>query len=373
MSDTLTRECPAKVNLFLRVLAREADGFHGIETLFCRIALADTLEITRAEAGAALTVVGAELGAMETNLAWRAAEAVLHATGRRFGVTMRLTKRIPAGGGLGGGSSDAAAAFLAVNQMAGNAIPIAELLHMAYRLGADIPFFIAGGSCALAWGHGQRMLRLPALPAMPVLLLLPGTPIPTQQAYGWIDEMRHSAGPRGSVALDLDVLRNWSDIARLAGNDFEAAVFGRFPAIRAGFEALAGTHPLLCRMSGSGSTLFAVYRNERDRDDAAMQLGAGTAHHRDDHRRLTSSIVSRLVYRFFCPLVQRQHAGLWSREILVRIQKGQLAKRLHGSPVRNQRRAAHMHQRNPAGQFVQRAEHAPSRCCSRARARLRPA
>jgi 4-diphosphocytidyl-2-C-methyl-D-erythritol kinase len=273
VTDSLTRDCPAKVNLFLRVLAREADGYHGIETFFCRIGLADTLNITRSSSGVSLSVAGADVGPVEQNLAWCAADAVLAATGRRFGVAMELTKRIPAGGGLGGGSSDAAATLLAVNQLANNAIPRSELLHMAYRLGADVPFFMMETGCALAWGHGQRMLRVPALPPMPILLLLPATPVPTTKAYGWIDEMHQSAGPRGSVALDLDVLHNWSDMARLGGNDFEAAVFGKFPAIRAGFEALARTHPLLCRMSGSGSTLFAVYRNERDRDDAAMQLG----------------------------------------------------------------------------------------------------
>lgn len=273
MTDTITRECPAKVNLFLRVLAREADGYHGIETLFCRIGLADTLRIARIDRGVTLAVTGGDGGPVEENLAWRAADAVLAATGRRFGVAIELTKRIPAGGGLGGGSSDAASALLAVNQLANGAVPRAELLHMAYRLGADVPFFLTEAACALAWGHGQRMLKLPPLPGAPMLLLLPGVPVPTAAAYGWIDEMRQSAGRRGGVALDLDVLRSWGDIARLAGNDFEAAVFGRFPAIRAGFEALAGTHPLLCRMSGSGSTLFAVYRNDRDRDDATMQLG----------------------------------------------------------------------------------------------------
>jgi len=129
------------------------------------------------------------------------------------------------------------------------------------------------GSCALAWGHGQRMLRLPPLPPLPVLLLTPEARVSTPDAYGWIDEMRQTAGPRGAVALDLDVLGAWSNVARLAGNDFEAVVFGKLPAIRAAFEALAQTHPLLCRMSGSGSTLFAVYRNVRDRDDAALQVG----------------------------------------------------------------------------------------------------
>jgi 4-diphosphocytidyl-2-C-methyl-D-erythritol kinase len=101
----------------------------------------------------------------------------------------------------------------------------------------------------------------------------PATPIPTAEAYGWVDAARQAAGRRGAVALDLDALSRWGDIGRLAGNDFESAVFGRHPEIRAAFEALAGTRPLVCGMSGSGSTLFAIYRSARDRDDARMLLG----------------------------------------------------------------------------------------------------
>jgi 4-diphosphocytidyl-2-C-methyl-D-erythritol kinase len=274
MTDSITRECPAKVNLFLRVLSREADGYHGIETVFCRVALADTLQMTRTDRGVALAVEGADVGPVESNLAWRAADTVLSATGRKFGVTMRLTKRIPAGAGLGGGSSDAAAALLLTNQLANHAVPRAELLQMAYRLGADVPFFMLESQAALGWAHGQRLLRLPPLKPMPMLLLSPPIAIPTVEAYGWVDQARQHADPRGSIALDLDVLGSWSDIARLAGNDFESAVFGRHPQVRAAFESLVGTSPLLCRMSGSGSTLFAVYRTERDRDDAALQLGS---------------------------------------------------------------------------------------------------
>lgn len=273
MTETLTLDCPAKVNLFLRVLAKEATGYHGIETLFCRVALHDTLEVTRTASGISLVVEGADVGPTEQNLAYRAADAVLATTGRRFGVALRLVKRIPAGGGLGGGSSDAAAALRAVNQLANGAVPAAELLHMANRLGADVPFFLADAPLALAWGHGQRMVRLPALPPKPMLLLFPGASVPTADAYRWVDEVRESDGPRGTVVLDQAVLQSWSDLARLGGNDFEGAVFGRFPQIRAGFEALAGTHPFLCRMSGSGSTLFAVYRTEQDREDAASRLG----------------------------------------------------------------------------------------------------
>ncbi len=273
MTDTLTAECRAKVNLFLRVLAQESDGYHGIETLFCRVSLVDTVSVTRTDRGITLTVEGADVGPPEANLAWRAAEQVLAATAQRFGVAIHLVKRIPAGGGLGGGSSDAAQVLHLVNRLADNAVPRAEVMLMAHRLGADVPFFASEAPLALAWGHGQRMMRLPPLPALPMLLLMPGVHVPTADAYRWVDEIRGTSGTRGAVTLDTDVLSKWSDIARLGGNDFEAAVFGKFPEIRAGFEAMVGTRPLLCRMSGSGSTLFAVYRNARDRDDAVSQLG----------------------------------------------------------------------------------------------------
>jgi 4-diphosphocytidyl-2-C-methyl-D-erythritol kinase len=264
----------AKLNLFLRVLAREADGYHGLETLFCLIDLADELRAERREGrGVTIDVEGAEVGPPAENLAVRAAAAVLSATGDRFAVHLTLTKRIPVRAGLGGGSSDAAATLLAVNRLAGDAVPRHELLQVAAKLGSDVPFFLAGGSLALGWGHGHRFLRLPALPAAPVLLVTPVVPISTAEAYGWVDQARHSAGPRGAVALELDALSSWGDIGRMAGNDFESAVFGRHGEIRAAFEALARTGPLVCRMTGSGSTLFAVYRSARDRDDARMMLG----------------------------------------------------------------------------------------------------
>ncbi|MEO8636218.1 MAG: 4-(cytidine 5'-diphospho)-2-C-methyl-D-erythritol kinase [Gemmatimonadales bacterium] len=263
----------AKLNLFLRVLAREADGFHGIETLFCRISLADELVVERREgADVSLTVEGADCGPADANLAVRAARMVLEATGRSFGAHLTLRKHIPVRGGLGGGSSDAAAALMAVNQLASNAVPRAELLQFAARLGSDVPFFASGGGLALAWGHGERMLRLPPLPAAPALLLIPPVSVSTPDAYRQVDAAWQSAGKRGAVALDLDALQGWGSIGRLAGNDFEFALFGRLPALKAAFEALAGTHPLMCRMTGSGSTLFAIYRTAGERDDARMML-----------------------------------------------------------------------------------------------------
>jgi 4-diphosphocytidyl-2-C-methyl-D-erythritol kinase len=275
MSGTaVTVTAPAKLNLLLRVLAREADGYHGLETLFCLVSLADTLLAERRDGGGVTVAVeGADVGPPEQNLAVRAAAMVLDATGRRFGAHLTLVKRIPVRAGLGGGSSDAAAALLATNMLANGAVPRHELLQFAARLGSDVPFFASGAPLALARGHGERLLRLPPLPSAPALLVTPSVGIGTAEAYGWVDAARQSAGRRGAVALDLDALSSWGDVGRMAGNDFESPVFERVPGIRAAFEALAGTRPLVCRMSGSGSTLFAVYRSARDREDARLILG----------------------------------------------------------------------------------------------------
>src|SRR5512141_3111825 len=273
MPDTARATAHAKVNLLLRILAREADGFHGIETLFCRISLADELTVERTAAGVTLETDATELGPAERNLAVLAAEQVLAATGRRFGVRIALSKHIPVGAGLGGGSSDAAATLLAVNALAGNGVPRHELLQLAARLGSDVPFLMSGAPLALAWAHGDRMMRLPALPAAPMLLVTPPRPVSTAAAYAWLDAARQGPFRRGALTLDLDALSSWGDVGRMAGNDFESPVFEHHPEVRAAFEALAGTHPLVCRMTGSGLTLFAVYRSARDRDDARMMLG----------------------------------------------------------------------------------------------------
>jgi 4-diphosphocytidyl-2-C-methyl-D-erythritol kinase len=275
MTDgVVTLPALAKINLFLRVLSREDDGYHDLETLLCLISLADTIRAERREGrGVTIEVSGADVGVAQENLAVRAAAKVLEATGNRFAIHLTLTKRIPVRAGLGGGSSDAAAALHAVNKLAGDAVPRHELLQFAAQLGSDVPFFLAGAPLALAWGRGERILRLPPLPSSPALLLTPPIPIPTADAYGWVDVARGSAGRRGAVALDLDALSRWGDIGRMAGNDFESPVFGRHREIRAAFEALVTTRPLVCRMSGSGSTLFAIYRSVRDRDDATMILG----------------------------------------------------------------------------------------------------
>jgi 4-diphosphocytidyl-2-C-methyl-D-erythritol kinase len=263
----------AKANLFLRVLARETSGFHTIETLFTLLELADELTVQRIPSGIELVVEGAETGPVESNLAYRAAAMVLDATGRTFGVRMHLVKRIPVGAGLGGGSADGAAALHAVNTLATRAVPGPEILQFAARLGSDVAFLASGAPLALAWGRGERLFRLPAPPTAPALLVIPSFGIETAKAYELLSQGRDWSRGRGPVLLEAAALTTWGGIARLGGNDFEVPVFGKESALRGLFEKLCATRPLLARLSGSGSALIAIYRNEQDRDAAAMEIG----------------------------------------------------------------------------------------------------
>ncbi|MGE5802895.1 MAG: 4-(cytidine 5'-diphospho)-2-C-methyl-D-erythritol kinase [Gemmatimonadota bacterium] len=271
---TLRVMAHAKVNLFLRILARESSGFHQIETAFSLLELADELAIQRTNDGVTLRVEGPDLGPVEDNLAVRAARMILDATGNRFGVAIQLTKRIPVRAGLGGGSSDAAAALHTVNALAGNAVPRQELMHFATRLGADVAFFASGAPLAVAWGRGERQFRLTAPGSLPALIALPPVQVSTPDAYKWWDEQNPSPPPsRGPVMLDAEALGSWGSIGRLGGNDFEATVFGKHPELRSLYERMAQTAPLWVRMCGSGSAIAAVYKKERDRDDALQRLG----------------------------------------------------------------------------------------------------
>ncbi|HYU08649.1 MAG TPA: 4-(cytidine 5'-diphospho)-2-C-methyl-D-erythritol kinase [Gemmatimonadales bacterium] len=272
-ADTLRVAAHAKVNLFLRVHARESSGFHQIETAFALLEFADELVVRRTAAGVALQLDGPDLGPAEENLAVRAARAVLNATGNRFGVAIELSKRIPVRAGLGGGSSDAAAALHAVNALAGNAVPRHELLHFGAKLGSDVPFFASGAPLALAWGRGERQFRVPAPPAAPVLIAVPPIAVATPDAYKWWDEQNPSPTSRGPVTLDAEALATWGSIGRLGGNDFETVVFGKHPQLRTLYERVAETGPVWVRLCGSGSALAAVYKKESERDDAAQRLG----------------------------------------------------------------------------------------------------
>jgi 4-diphosphocytidyl-2-C-methyl-D-erythritol kinase len=179
----------AKVNLRLRILAREESGFHQIETLFLRLALADQVRVRRTTGARSLDVHGADaaaLGPVEGNLAWRAAVAYAEAGAWTGGFSIELEKSIPVGGGLGGGSADAAGVLRVMNAIAPHPLDVGTLLRLAATLGADVPFLVSDLAYALAWGRGERLLALAPPPVREVVLLVPPFAVNTAAAYGWL-------------------------------------------------------------------------------------------------------------------------------------------------------------------------------------------
>lgn len=256
----------AKLNLHLRILTKEESGFHSIETIYHRIEYADELKIcVETDRRKTLDVQGADLGPVESNLAYRAVLAYSDACGWPTGFSIELDKNIPTGAGLGGGSADAAAVLRALDSL--NRQPLGEkrLLAIAASLGADIPFLVSSEVMALAWGRGERMLGLVPLPQRDVLLVTPEFQIPTADAYSWLDADRPSGGEiEEHSASDLllisdEMLASWKSVAKLNRNDFIAPVADRYPQIRTHLENLKGTGSFLCSMTGSGSTLFGIY------------------------------------------------------------------------------------------------------------------
>lgn len=251
----------AKINLRLRILARETSGYHQIETLFLRLELADDVRVRLTSGERTLDVSGDDLdavGPVEKNLAWRAAEAYFAASEQRGGFAIELTKRIPIGGGLGGGSADAAAVLRALEVMAD--VPLGEprLMSVAGRLGADVPFLVTEHAYALAWGRGDRMLALTPPPSRGALLMVPSFGVNTAEAYGWIDQVHTSmAHVIGEQSFQLDELSDWARLAPLVGNDFQWVVEDRHPEINNYLDALRSLG-LLAFMSGSGSTCVGL-------------------------------------------------------------------------------------------------------------------
>ena len=259
----------AKLNLHLRVLARDETGFHSIETIFHRIDLADDLEIEITTQEKTLDVEGADTGAVESNLAWRAAEMYATHNGWPGGFRIHLTKRIPVGAGLGGGSADAAAVLRALDSLSPKPMAAHGLLRLAAMLGSDIPFLASDAVMALGWGRGERLLSLPALPLKDVLLMSPEFSVSTADAYRWLDEdrvkkaeanvaMGDGGAPVESKVFDSIGLSTWASIAKFARNDFEAPVTARHPQLREYLDRLRNSRAIFSQMTGSGSTIFGV-------------------------------------------------------------------------------------------------------------------
>jgi 4-diphosphocytidyl-2-C-methyl-D-erythritol kinase len=264
----------AKINLDLRVLAKRKDGFHNLRTVFQTISLSDTIDIQFETSKKTNLSIADDLG-IPNNLILTAARAVMDAMKIHGRVNFALKKQIPMGGGLGGGSSNAASILLALPVLAGCAVPLGTLTEIGAELGSDVPFFLSGGT-AMAMDRGTELYDLPDIAEEPVLLVSPGVHVatgPTYHALGrslTFTPLSSSINSFQAFVRALGQERSAMAASAFSANDFETVVFKQYPQLKkiAGrLRNLGGT-----RMTGSGSTIFALFSSQEDRAHAERML-----------------------------------------------------------------------------------------------------
>jgi 4-diphosphocytidyl-2-C-methyl-D-erythritol kinase len=246
----------AKINLSLRVLGLEADGFHSIETVFLRLDLGDDVRVHIRQGIRTLRCGVMRDHPPEENLAYRAAALYSEEAGWPHGFEIVIKKRIPIGGGLGGGSGDAAAVLRILNTLGEKPLPPQRMAALAARLGSDVPFLASDATMAIGWGRGEKLLQLPALPSRDVHLFLPPFGIDTGEAYALLDASRGER-VRPDPELTAEMFADWESAARHSTNDFEAVMRPRWPVIDTLLDR-GERYGLFYRMSGSGSTVFKI-------------------------------------------------------------------------------------------------------------------
>jgi 4-diphosphocytidyl-2-C-methyl-D-erythritol kinase len=260
---TLEVPAPAKVNVFLHVTGRRADGYHTLESLFALVDWCDTILLAARDDDAivrAHPVAGVD---EREDLALRAANAMRETTGTRRGVTIAVEKRLPLGAGLGGGSSDAASVLLALNRLWGLRLPRGELAAIGATLGADVPFFV-GGEPALARGIGDLLTPV-SMPRTWLALALPKIHVATASIFA------EPALTRSTPSAKMNVFSEG-----YGRNDLEAIVAAKFPGVTDAIAALRRAAPA-ARMTGSGACAFAAFDNEHDAASALLLLPPGVA------------------------------------------------------------------------------------------------
>jgi 4-diphosphocytidyl-2-C-methyl-D-erythritol kinase len=258
VSDQLTETAPAKVNLYLHVLGRRADGYHLLDSLVAFAGIGDTLSAELADT-LSLRVHGpfaAALAGQPDNLVLRAARLLARAAGTTKGALLNLQKRLPIASGIGGGSADAAAALRLLGRLWQLPDDAGRLARLAEQLGADVPVCLRKQPARMQ-GIGERLEPAPALPACGILLVNPGVALPTAEVF------RAREGPWSAPAI---LPLGWETVSAMVGdlgafrNDLQPAAVSLQPAIGTVLSALAATSGcLLARMSGSGATCFGLY------------------------------------------------------------------------------------------------------------------
>jgi 4-diphosphocytidyl-2-C-methyl-D-erythritol kinase len=270
---TLTLPSFAKINWTLEVLGKRADGYHELRTLLQTVSLADELTFEPIERGIEIRCNHPEAPRDETNLVHRAAKLFGDFTGAGKGVRVTINKRLPVAAGLGGGSSNAAVTLLALQKLWDVKLAPRDLFLLGAELGADVPFFFIGGTC-LGVGRGDEIYPLADIRAEYLLLVNVGIPVSTREVYANLPELTNQNAvakmPLSSEAAYATIAASSEPIQ--LHNDLEIPVLARHPLLVEVKERLRQSGARGVLMSGSGSTVFAIFDSDQARSDARNDL-----------------------------------------------------------------------------------------------------
>ena len=278
----------AKINLALSVLGRRTDGYHDIQTIFQAISLSDEIEF---RASSQLDLVCEALAGVpkEQNLVWKAAVGLASAFSVHRGASITLKKVIPAGAGLGGGSSNAAATLLALRRFWELDIPESALFSIAETLGSDVPFFLTGGM-ALGFGRGEKIRPLPDAPARHLAVLFPGVQVSTAEAYRALSLGLTSSREDHRIQRFIGQVESGESFLTGIFNDFEASVLAAHPSIEEAMSFLERQGATAVMLSGSGSSVFGFFSDE----ESAFAVSRGVL--RETWRVFPAKTLSRAEY-----------------------------------------------------------------------------
>jgi 4-diphosphocytidyl-2-C-methyl-D-erythritol kinase len=266
MKGVLRLPSHAKVNLRLEILRRREDGYHDLRSIFQKISLCDTVQVSLGQ-GKGISVTSDHPGIPDgpRNLAYRAARAILNEAGRGEGIRIEIEKRIPLGAGLGGGSSNAATTLMALNELLGAGFSRKELKAIGLKIGADVPFFLMDGA-ALGYGIGERLRRI-ELPQLWFVLIYPNFEVSTRWAY------EHAVLTKRQIHINLQrFVSSAEGISRILMNDLEGVVSLRYPQIREMKKVLESAGARGALMTGSGPTVFGVFPTRGEAEEGYRKV-----------------------------------------------------------------------------------------------------
>jgi 4-diphosphocytidyl-2-C-methyl-D-erythritol kinase len=251
-------QSPAKINLYLEITGTRPDGYHTLISLLCAIGLYDSIHLAFGKDRIRVACSDPNVPRDETNLAFRAARLFLDASRIQEGVQIEIDKSIPVGGGLGGGSSNAAAVLMGMNAYYGSLYSKKQLCRMGQRLGADVPFFIFGGP-AVATGIGEVLKPFNKLISYPILIIYPSIAVSTAEVYR---KLNLPLTKNKKINTNTIFKMNWEQNApALLRNDLEAAASTLCPDIQTAKQALLTSGASGALMTGSGSCVFGLFEH----------------------------------------------------------------------------------------------------------------